>query len=188
MRVAIHQPNFMPWLPFFEKMAAVDRFVILSRCQFEKGKYQNRFRFNEAWYTMSVNHGMDPIIEKVYTRPQEDWQKIKTRLPQFEKVFGQFDECIGHRLWLTNFRIILKMAKMLGITTEIILDPITSLKGTDRLVEICRALEADTYLAGQSGAHYMEPEKFAAAGIKVENQDLSKADKRHSLEKLHELI
>lgn len=188
MKVAIHQPNFMPWMPFFQKMAAVDKFVVLTRCQFEKGKYQNRFHFQDRWFTMSVGHGLDPINEKVYVQPTQDWEAIKRRLPQFSKVFAKFDACIVPELWVTNYTIILRMAEMLGIKTEIMIDPISPLTGTDRLVEICQTVEADTYLAGQSGANYMEPQKFADAGIKLEYQDLSKADKRHSLEVLNELI
>lgn len=188
MRIAIHQPNFVPWMPFFQKMAAVDVFVVLARCQFEKGKYQNRFRLQDQWFTMSVNHGLEPIIDKRYVRPKEDWEMIMRRLPQFAFTLSQFSSCIESELWSTNLKIILAIAARLDIKTQIILDPISSLKGTDRLVEICKILEADTYLAGQSGAHYMEPQKFADAGIKVEYQDLAKADKRHSLEVLHERI
>ena len=188
MRVAIHQPNFVPWYPFFQKMESADLFVLLCRCQFEKGKYQNRFRFQDQWYTMSVYHGMQPIKDKSYSNPKEDWERIKRKLPQFAFTLSRFDDLISGSLEQTNVRIILRMAEMLGIKTEIVYDPITSLTGTDRLVEICKINDADTYLAGQSGANYMDPQKFADAGIKVEYQDLSKADKRHTFEVLHERL
>lgn len=178
----------MPWMPFFQKMQSVDLFVLLCRCQFEKGKYQNRFHFQDQWYTMSVYHGMQPIREKTYSNPKEDWERIKRKLPQYTFTLSRFDDLITNSLESTNVRIILRMAEMLGIKTQIIYDPITNLTGTDRLVEICKIENADTYLAGQSGANYMEPEKFEQAGIKIEYQDLSKADKRHSLEVLHELL
>ena len=48
MRVSIHQPNFVPWYPFFQKIKEVDKFIILKECQFEKNGYQNRFNFNEV--------------------------------------------------------------------------------------------------------------------------------------------
>lgn len=35
MIVSIHQPNFVTWYPFFEKVAQSDVFVIMSHCQFE---------------------------------------------------------------------------------------------------------------------------------------------------------
>ena len=40
MRVAIHQPNFFPWYPYFEKILRADIFVILQNCQFEKNNFQ----------------------------------------------------------------------------------------------------------------------------------------------------
>ena len=42
---------------------------------------------------------------------------------------------------------------------------------TERLIAICRAVGADTYLAGRDGARYMDPDAFAAAGIAVRYQD-----------------
>ena len=43
MTITIHQPNFMPWYPFFEKIQQADIFVLLGHCQFEKNGFQNRF-------------------------------------------------------------------------------------------------------------------------------------------------
>ena len=182
MRVAIHQPNFIPWRPFFAKMAAVDTFVILTHAQFNRNHYAHRFKYQERWYTMSTAHaGMrEPIKNRVYSDPLADWANIKHRLPQFKTWFEQFDDLIEPELVRTNLRIILRIAEQLGIKTEVIIDPIPSCTGTDRLVEICYGLGAKTYLAGRSGADYMEMEKFAAAGIAVEEQVVT--DTRHVFE------
>ena len=59
MKIAIHQPNFMPWYPFFQKVESADIFVILSNCQFEKNNFQNRFNIDDRWYTMSTNKGLE---------------------------------------------------------------------------------------------------------------------------------
>ena len=85
MRVSIHQPNFVPWYPFFQKIKEVDIFVILKECQFEKNGYQNRFNFNDKWYTMSVKKGLEPIRDKVYIDPKNSWDKIKNSLSKFTK-------------------------------------------------------------------------------------------------------
>jgi hypothetical protein len=182
MRVAIHQPNFIPWRPFFAKMAAVDRFVILTYAQFNREHFQHRFKFQERWYTMGVENVRHPdlIKNRVYANPQEDWAKIKRRVPQHAAWFSQFDDCIHPELVRCNLAIILRMAKLLGIETEVIIDPIPSCTGTDRLVEICYALGAKTYLAGRSGAKYMEPDKFEQRGIHVEYQTVT--DTRHVFE------
>jgi hypothetical protein len=41
----------------------------------------------------------------------------------------------------------------------------------ERLIDICRALGCDTYLAGAGGADYMDLARFENAGIKVVFQD-----------------
>ena len=84
MRVSIHQPNFVPWYPFFQKIKEVDIFVILKECQFEKNGYQNRFNFNDKWYTMSVKKGLEPIRDKVYIDPKN--MHILTEEQLFEKL------------------------------------------------------------------------------------------------------
>lgn len=163
-------------------MAAVDTFVVLTKCQFNRRHYQHRFKFNQRWYSMGVHdiEHFDAIENKRYAKPAEDWAAIKRRLPQYAEWFRQFDDCIHPELWLTNYQIILRMAALLGIKTEIIIDPIPSCTGTERLIEICKALRATTYLAGRSGANYMEAEKFKAAGIELEFQVVT--DTRHVFE------
>lgn len=182
MKVAIHQPNFIPWRPFFAKMAAVDTFVILTHAQFNREHFQHRFKYQGRWYTMGVDNvkHADLIKNRTYANPQEDWAKIKRRLPEHAAWFNQFDDCIQRDLVHTNLGIILRIAKMLGIETEVIIDPIPSCTGTARLVEICFALGATTYLAGRSGAKYMEPELFTKVGIDVEYQTVN--DTRHVFE------
>ena len=40
--VAIHQPCYIPWLPFFEKIKKSDIFVFLDDVQYQKNGWQNR--------------------------------------------------------------------------------------------------------------------------------------------------
>lgn len=182
MRIAIHQPNFVPWWPFFEKMASVDRFIVLTHCQFNREHFQHRFKFQERWHTMGVQdvRHIDSIRNRIYANPARDWAKIKQRLPKYKSWFEEFDDCIQSELWRTNFSIILRIAEQLKIRTEILIDPIPSCTGTDRLIEICRASSATTYVAGRSGASYMDLKKFAQAGIKVQLQTVT--DTRHVFE------
>lgn len=186
MRIAIHQPNLVPWYPFFQKMAAVDVFVVLTRCQFSREHYQHRFKHKDRWYTLGVRDikHPEPINQKVYANPVEDWAAIKRRLPQHAQWLGQFDGMVQPSLWRTNFSILLAMRDLLGIKTEVIVDPIPSCTGTDRLVEICLSFKQPqipvTYLAGLSGGHYMDLDKFRAADIAVEFQQVT--DTRHVFE------
>lgn len=163
-------------------MSSVDVFVLLNHCQFNREHFQHRFKFKDKWYTMSVQDVRHPdlIVNRTYADPERDWERIKNRLPQYKSWFEALNGCISESLWTTNYKLIVVLAKKLGITTTLLRDEATSLTGTDRLVEICRLLGADTYLAGRSGAGYMEPEKFKQAGIKVEYQTVT--DTRHIFE------
>ncbi len=174
MIVAIHQPNFFPWYPFFKKMDQADVFVILTHCQFEKNNYQNRFHYNDKWYTLSVNKGLEPIHQKVYVRPNDDWVKIKSNLKQFP--LDQFDDDIDASLWATNEKIISRIKSILDIKTTIKLDYPTELNKSERLVDICKQHNATQYLAGRGAKNYMDIEPFERAGIEVIYQEVDEKD------------
>ncbi len=160
MIVAIHQPNFMPWYPFFQKMQQADVFVIMVYCQFEKNGYQNRFNLSDGWRTMSVYRGLDIINQKRYVNPQVDWKKIKMSLPQYSEQLEVFDDCIEESLVGTNVAIIRRAVQLLGLDTKIVIDNPTDLSGTERLVEICADNAATSYLAGISGRNYLDEGLF----------------------------
>lgn len=182
MIVTIHQPNFLPWRPFFEKIRSADVFVFLRHCQFEKNNYQNRFFYRESWRTMSVNKGLEPIIDKRYVNHQCDWNKIKINLKDKKYILESYDDCISESLWDTNHKIILKTMDQLGIATKVAYDEPTDDLSNERLISICKNLGATTYLAGSGGKNYMQLEKWDAAGIKVIFQQLTPDIKQHILD------
>ena len=148
MKITIHQPNFIPWYPFFQKIEEADIFIILTHCQFEKNNYQNRFNANNQWYTMRVKKGMNHIINKT----------------------SNFDECITDNLATTNVNIIKKACKLLNITTKIKFDSPTDLNGTARLVDLCKKYNGTEYLSGIGGKNYLQPELFKKEDIKISYQ------------------
>lgn len=174
MIVSIHQPNFMPWLPYFKKIAMCDIFVVMIHCQFEKGGFQNRFNMNGKWHTMSVNSGLEPISAKKYVSPSSDWEKIKSKVG---KDLSELDGYMSNSLWNTNYSIINHVAKKIGIKTRIELDYPTELTGTDRLLDICLKYGANRYIAGSSGTRYMDIDKFESKGVMVEVQSIKDEDK-----------
>lgn len=182
MIISIHQPNFFPWYPFFEKIKQSDIFVILSNCQFEKNNYQNRFNYRDKWYTMSVNRGLEPIKDKKYLNHINDWNKIKINLKDKERILSLYDECISDNLAKTNKNIIFKTCDLLNIKTKIVFDYPTDLKSNERLIDLCKFYGADTYLAGSGGKNYMELEKFKEQNINVLFQDLNAVNKQHVLD------
>lgn len=79
---AIHQPNFFPWLGFFDKIARSDVFVLLDNVQFPKtgGSWTNRVKLiiggEVRWLTASIDrsyHGTKQILEMEFVN-NERWK------------------------------------------------------------------------------------------------------------------
>ena len=170
MKISIHQPNFVPWYPFFQKIKEADIFIILSNCQFEKNNYQNRFNIIDQWYTMRTKKGLDLIKNKVYDDPHYDWNKIKKGFPKINHITSEFDDCINNNLSITNINIIKKACGLLNINTKIVFDYPTDLKGTSRLVDLCKKYNATEYISGLGAKSYLQPELFEIENIKVTYQ------------------
>jgi hypothetical protein len=168
MIISCHQPNFFPWNPFFEKISAVDKFILLENVQFTRHQFQNRFKWHEKWMTMSVNQGSltDLIRDKRYTNHLSDWKLIKTKIGRqsLERFDGNFSESLSK----TNSSVIQAICLELGIDTPIFYDELTpGLSATEKLVDICRKYQADTYISGPSGRNYLDVNLFQEAGVRV---------------------
>lgn len=181
MTLSAHQPNFVPWMPYFQKMERSDVFVILGHVQYEKGNYQNRFRADQNWFTMSVRHGNWLMKDKIYTTPARDWEVIKRSYPKL----WAFDHHISTSLWATNKGIIEQAATILGIKTKIVSDYPTDLKSTARLVDLCKTFGADTYLAGSGASKmYLDETLFHKEGINVIYQEQNEMNRTPLMEHL----
>jgi hypothetical protein len=121
---------------------------------------------------------------KKYNKPVEDWLFIKRKLPGYVDVLEDFDEMITHSLVETNVAILRRVCERLGITTKIVLDHPTPLTKGERLVQLCQAHDATTYLSGPSGTKYIDETVFTDAGLKVEYQ--AKAESRSAIDLLRE--
>jgi hypothetical protein len=186
MILAIHQPNFLPWLGYFAKMARADRFVFLDSVPFAKGSYTNRVKIKAAagpqWLTVPVQtRGKlgQPIVE-VLASDTVEWRKkvaqaFRTNYAQCPH-FQPHADCIfdilaaaGDSLADLNIRLIEYVARVLGIATPTVRSSALGAEGkaTDLLIALCRQIGADTYLSGSGGANYQDEAAFAAAGIKL---------------------
>lgn len=182
MTVTIHQPNFIPWYPFFQKMHQADLFIMLGYCQYEKNGYQNRFYLDGFWNTLSIGRGLDRIREKEYLNPSYDWMKLKKRLYKYQGTLSELDEYISKDLYTTNKLIIKHLATKLNIDTPIVEDFPLEVSSTERLVALCKHYGATTYLAGQGGKDYLDESLFKKSGIEVKYQD--NLNRVHTLEYL----
>src|SRR4051812_18014003 len=75
MRVTIHQPQFLPWLGYLDKIDQADLFIVLDTVQFKKNEWQNRNRIRTAdgwqWLTVPVLQRFGQRINEVRINPTE---------------------------------------------------------------------------------------------------------------------
>lgn len=190
MIVSIHQPQFFPWLGYFDKIAKSDVFVFLDDVQYKKNEWQNRNKIKtsqgEQWLTVPVLYHFPEKIIEVKINNQIDWKKNHlhsftsnySKAKYFHEIFDSFSE-IYDRGWSNlvdlNLATIQKSIDFLGIKTQLLKSSQMNIEGssTERLVAICKYLKADTYIAGQGGKDYVDESLFNATNIKLVFQDFS---------------
>lgn len=191
--VAIHQPNFFPWLGWFDKLARADVFVLLDDAEFSRGSWTNRSRVlvngQPVWMTAPVvgaSHGHQPICD---TRINEatPWRKkmVKTlentyrRSPGFREAYPVIAEAVENPtdvLARYNEDAARAVADRLGLDAGRFVrssDFDVDLKGTDRLVALVKAVGGDAYLSGGGAGGYQDDAAFEAAGIVLLRSDFA---------------
>jgi hypothetical protein len=185
--VAIHQPNYIPWLGYFYKIAHANKFVFLDVATYSCGSFVNRNYIKtpngKAWLTIPVlkSGRFSQRIGEVETDLMPRW--ADRHLATLRSNYGRalhFKEIIAllgpHYCLVTNKRIpladfniglICSIATYLGVSTQFIRASELNVSGhkTELLLDICRATGARTYLAGTGAKSYQEDAKFEGSGI-----------------------
>ncbi len=186
--VCIHQPNFFPWLGYFNKVALADLFIVMDNVQFPKtgsGTWMNRVRLlingRPAWVTVPIHrayHGLRTIRD-VRISNHLPWRAkiLRTagqsyvRAPFFSMVYPLLEQLINNstdRLVDFNFDALRHLFEKLGLNPEkIVLGTSLNVEGsgTDLLIAMVKAVGGTAYLCGGGAAGYQEDEKFAVAGV-----------------------
>ena len=185
--VAIHQPNYLPWLGFFHKMSQCDVFVLLDTVQFTKGGYQNRAKIKgpngEILLTVPVltkgrfaQTTMEVEINNGEAWRRKHWKAITqsySKAPYFDSYRDALRE-VYQRDWallaLVCEEFIWHIAQALGLQTPIVRASDLGVTGTasELLAAICASLAADVYLSGPSGRKYLDERHFERRGIEVQ--------------------
>jgi len=191
MIVAIHQPNFLPWLGYLHRMVQADLFILLDHVQFERRNYQNRTRIrlddHEHWLTVPVQqHSQhERIIDKLIDHPAPEetrwWGSDMIRTLRHAYRDALFlDPYVHHlrdiletrpeRLVDLDLAMLEFLRKAFAIETPMLRSSTLKVAGTksNLILNLCREVGADTYLAGMGGSReYLDREAFAQAGVNI---------------------
>ncbi len=191
--VAIHQPNFFPWLGYFNKIVRSDCFILMDNAQFPKkgGSWLNRVQIfigdKPSWLTIPVDrsyHGVLPCSQ-IQLKNALPWREdiLKTiqmncaKTPCFKDVFPVLEAIINHPAhYLAEFNInaIQTLLDLMDIgQAKLTLGSSLQCNGaaTDLLISMVKAVDGDTYLCGGGASGYQEDDKFKLVGLKLQYQD-----------------
>ena len=182
------QPYYMAWYGFFEQIKLADIYVFYDDVQYVKRSLMNRVDIKTGngteWMTIPLKklHQGDLLCD-IACHEESNWRKDhldRLRLsykqaPFFEDMFslaGDIFNCTGERLSDVTITAIRKISSYFGLDKgkEFYLSSELKIggKSSQRLLNICTALGADTYLTGMGALRYLDFDLFENDGIKVE--------------------
>lgn len=189
---AVMQPTYLPWIGYFDLIDSADQFVFLDDAQVLKRSWGVRNRVlgqnGETFLTVPLSghkHGEGSAFLDTRVDSTQNWGKTHlatirhayAKAPHFAEVFASLEALLmaGHStIGALNEDFISSTARRIGITTPLL--KASQLQGVEgrkdeRLVSICRAIGASTYLSAPGSAAYIEQEQeggaFAGSGVTI---------------------
>ena len=182
MTLGIMQPYFMPYIGYWQLMAAVDTYVVYDDVNYIKGGWvaRNNILLNgqKHMFTITLN-GASPnklfneitikddfkkfsrLIESAY-RKAPYYAEVSALL---NKIYNYGDKSLG-AFMMNSFQVVLDY---LEIDTKLILSSTiekdNSLRGKDKVKHICHLLGADTYYNAIGGQELYDKNDFKADGV-----------------------
>ncbi len=198
MRLTAHQPNYLPYGGFFQKIAAADEFLVVDTTQFVKRGpfgwiHRNKIRTPNGpiWLTLPVlsKGRFDQKIDEVELDPRKGWAKKHWKslewnygkAPHWER-FSPGLKAIYERPWthlspLTTeiirwFLGVLELDRPCHLASELAAQGAS----TEYIIAFCKELGADEFLSGTHGQDYLAVERFPMEGIELLFQEYTPAD------------
>ncbi|PLS17551.1 hypothetical protein CVD28_11160 [Bacillus sp. M6-12] len=188
MIVAVHQPNYLPWCGYFHKMFSCDLFVILDDVPLSKTAITNKNKIKgpdgPLMLTVPLAQKKAPIKDVTIFHeekwPQKHWKSLQrsyARAPfwkQYHDLFLSIYESPKLSLADFNLQLIEAIRTVFEIHTPMLrsseIRGIEGKKG-DRIISICKALEATVYLSGVGAKAYNDEMKFERNQIRLVYQE-----------------
>ena len=184
MRIGIMQPYFMPYIGYWQLIAAVDTYVVYDDVNFIKRGWINRNNillngekklFSIALHEASQNKLINEIsIADDFSKLRKTIQMAYAKAPFYAETMELLDTIFDfpkHNIALFIDNSIRNVCDYLHMQTNIILssdiEKDNSLKGQDKIISICKLLHADTYINAIGGVELYDKNVFDNHYIKL---------------------
>lgn len=187
--VVCHQPDFVPYLGFFDRLLDADVFVLLDDVQFLRRGWHHRDRIKtragSEWLTLAVEKCPrdTPIAEVRLAANRAEWVPGLLNLlvenyrqaPYFEAVFPRIGELL-ERPWqrLTDINLaFLDLAyEFFGLRPNVVMASEIGVDSTSnqRLIDLVHAVGGDSYITGTGALDYLDFNLWERAGIDLRVQ------------------
>ena len=190
MIVSIHQPAYLPWLGYFDKIIHSDIFIYLDTVQLEKNSYSYRNKIKtpqgSTWLTvpLKMKGHTNNLIKDIVIDNSQQWKKKHLKNIFFNyKKSSFFDELYPkiENLYKTEFDLFSDLAhehllfwlKELNIDTKIVKSSDLDIdsKKSDLILDLCQNFQADKYISGVLGKDYLDEDDFKEKSVEVEYQN-----------------
>jgi len=187
---AIHQPNFFPWLGYFDKIQQVDEFIFFDHVQRPRGKnWVQRVQVivgEEArWLTIPIrksNHSIEMLHEAEIMDPKSSYTELLEKLSNWYRKASHFKETLplleelmpaDGNLSRFNGQVISFLSEKMGLGTTFsfssskpeLVD--SSSVETDMIIETCKAFGVSHYLSGSGCLDFLVQDQFAENDIQL---------------------
>ena len=182
MKLGIMQPYFMPYIGYFQLMKAVDKYVVYDDVNYIKGGWANRNHIlingEKEMFTVTLQKASqnklfnEIVIGDDFKKLMKTLQMNYSRAINFDQTMVLMERIISFpnkqlAVFIANsFREILSY---LSVETEILMSSEipkdNSLRGKDKIIQICEILGADTYYNAVGGKSLYDQEEFREHGI-----------------------
>lgn len=191
MKIAIHQPNFLPWIGFFDKMDQADTFVILDEAAHSNSSSdtnRNKIKTPKGaiWLTVPLTKREIPINEVRIDNSQhwkeKHWETIEKNYKkskywnEYKESFEQIYHTHWEKLIDLNMAIINHIKTLLNLNTTIKLESDLQKdfgKGHTRILNIVKHLNGKIYLSGTGAKAYNNEKEFKENQIELIYQDFN---------------